>query len=115
MVAARPQIIDQGDVVWVNFNPTRGHEQRGRRPALVVSPKIYNAKTGLALVCPITAHVKGYPFEVPISIRDVTGVVLSDHIRSLDWKERKVEKIQKAPDSVLREVQQHLRELLVLG
>jgi mRNA interferase MazF len=115
MVAARAQVLDRGDVVWVSFTPTRSHEQGGRRPALIMSPKIYNAKTGLALVCPITTQIKGYPFEVPITVRDINGVVLSDHMRSLDWKERRVEKIQKAPESVLHEVQQHLKELLALS
>ena len=82
----------RGDVVWLTFDPQAGHEQAGRRPAYVVSPEAYNRKTGLFLVCPVTSRVKGYPFEVPLPAGiAVSGVVLSDQIKSLDWKERRAE------------------------
>ena len=79
----------RGDIVWLHFTPQAGHEQAGRRPALVLSPQTYNEKTGLALCCPITSQVKGYPFEVHLpSLNVVTGVVLADQIKSLDWRAR---------------------------
>jgi len=92
-------------VVWLQFTPQTGHGQAGRRPALVVSPETYNRKVGLGLFCPITNQEKGYPFEVrlPQGFK-VTGVVLSDQIKSLDWKARKAKYIAKVPDEVLQEV-----------
>lgn len=82
-------VPDRGDVVWLDFTPQAGHGQAGHRPALVLSPATYNGKTGLMLCCPITSRVKGYPFEVPLDARaGVRGVVLSDQVKSLDWKAR---------------------------
>jgi len=79
----------RGDIVWLMFTPQAGHEQAGRHPALVLSPEAYNRKVGLALFCPITSHVKGYPFEVILSdALPVSGVVLADQVKSLDWKTR---------------------------
>ena len=84
---------ETGDFVWLTFDPQAGREQAGRRPALVLSPRSYNAKSGLALVCPITNQVKGYPFEVAISTGLVpTGVILADHVKSVDWKARRAKK-----------------------
>jgi mRNA interferase MazF len=88
-------IPGRGDIVWLNFNPTTGHEQRGKRPAIVISPKEYNEKTGLGLFCPITSKIKNYPFEVTIVSRKINGVVLSDQIKSLDWTTREIEFITK--------------------
>ena len=89
MVKNTAYIPERGDIIQLNFNPQKGREQAGARPALVLSPKAYNEKVGLALVCPITSQVKGYPFEVllPKNI-SVQGAVLSDHIKSLDWRMR---------------------------
>ena len=85
-------IPERGDVVWISLDPQAGHEQSGRRPVLVLSPKSYNGKVGLAIICPITNQTKGYPFEVIIpSELVVTGVILSDQAKSLDWQERKAE------------------------
>lgn len=82
-------VPERRDVVWLNFNPQAGHEQAGRRPAFILSPRAYNQKTSLALCCPITSKQKGYPFEVVIPENDkVTGVILADQVRNLDWKER---------------------------
>jgi len=80
----------RGDVVWLSFNPQAGHEQAGHRPALVLSPLAYNRKTGLALFCPITTQVKGYPFEVkvPDDVVKVSGAILSDQVKSMDWRAR---------------------------
>ena len=106
-------IPDQGDVVWVNMNPKAGHEQEGQRPALVLSPAAYNGKVGLAILCPITNRIKGYPFEVliPPSLA-VTGAILSDQIKSLDWRARKVEYICALPGAPMTEVLQKLNALL---
>lgn len=97
-------IPERGDIVWLNFNPQSGHEQMGKRPAIVVSPKKYNSKTNLALFCPITSKIKNYPFEVIILQKEINGVILSDQIKSLDWKERNAEFIGKSSEEVLEEV-----------
>lgn len=90
---ARRYVPDRGDVVWLRFSPRSGHEQAGRRPALVVSPKSYNGKVGLALVCPVTSRAKGYPFEVPLPDGlEVDGVVLADQVKSLDWRVRRAKR-----------------------
>ena len=82
----------RGDAIWINFNPQAGHEQAGRRPAIVLSPQSYNGKVGLCLLCPITNQTKGYPFEVLIPAGlGVTGVILSDQGKSLDWRVRNAE------------------------
>ena len=99
---SKTYLPDRGDIVWLNFNPQTGHEQKGKRPAVVISPKEYNEKTGLGLFCPITSKIKNYPFEVEIKIENkIDGVVLSDQVKSLDWKTRKIEFIIKAnPEKV---------------
>jgi len=97
-------IPERGDIVWLDFNPQLGHEQRGRRPALTLSFKAYNEKIGLALFCPITSKVKGYPFEVELELKKIKGSVLSDQIKSLDWKERNIEFIEKIGDKKMEEV-----------
>ncbi len=96
------------------FNPQAGHEQAGRRPALVLSPKAYNARVGLAILCPITSKVKGYPFEVKIPDGTaVSGVVLSDQVKSLDWRVRRAEFVCRLPKVTVEEVLEKLRVLLV--
>lgn len=106
---------DRGDAVWIDFNPQVGHEQAGRRPALVISPAAYNGKVGLAIMCPITSRVKGYPFEVAIPDgSQVTGVVLSDQVKSLDWRARRASRIQRLPDEVIQEVLAKLNTLIGL-
>lgn len=101
MVAKTGYVPDRGDVVWLAFDPQSGHEQAGRRPALVLSPASYNARIGLALFCPLTSQIKGYPFEVPVSAgSSVSGVVLCDQIKSLDWRARQAEFICKVPEDV---------------
>lgn len=94
----------RGDAVWLNFNPQSGHEQAGRRPALVLSPEEYNRKTGLAIFCPITSQVKGYPFEVKLPAGlPVNGVVLADQVKSLDWQVRDAALIKKLPIQIVKE------------
>jgi mRNA interferase MazF len=106
-------IPDRGDVVWVTLNPQAGHEQAGRRPALVLSPAIYNRKVGLAILCPITSQVKGYPFEVLIPEgMKISGAILSDQPKSLDWKVRKAELVCRLPSPVVEEVLQKLNTLV---
>ena len=106
-------VPDRGDVVRVSFNPQAGHEQAGWRPALVLSPKTYNAKVGLALLCPVTSHAKGYPFEVQVPEGyPVAGVILSDQVKSLDWRARKAELWCKLPPATYQEVLQKLQTLL---
>jgi len=106
-------VPDRGDAIWLEFSPQAGHEQAGRCPALVLSPKSYNSKVGLLICCPITNHVKGYPFEVTLpDPLGVTGVVLSDQVKNLDWKARNADFIAKVPDNVLNEVLARLRTLL---
>ena len=103
----------RGDAIWINFNPQSGHEQSGRRPAIVLSPQSYNGKVGLCLLCPITNQVKGYPFEVVLPAGlGVTGVVLSDQAKSLDWRVRNAEFITDLPEVVTNEVLKKLKSLL---
>jgi mRNA interferase MazF len=103
----------RGDVVWLSFSPQAGREQAGRRPALVVTPVRFNDRVGLAFVCPVTSRIKGYPFEVPIrDLGEVSGVVLVDQLRSLDWRARRAEPAGKAPAAVMAEVLAKLRALL---
>jgi mRNA interferase MazF len=109
----RRYVPDRGDVVWLQFNPQVGHEQAGRRPALVISPKPYNQKVGLALFCPITSSVKGYPFEVLLpETEEFSGAILSDQIKSLDWRVRQAKRISRAPKDVVSEVLAKIRALL---
>lgn len=106
-------IPDSGDIVWMMFNPQAGHEQAGHRPALVLSPKSYNGKVGLAIFCPITSQVKGYPFEVNIPAGvEVSGAILSDQVKNLDWKARQAKFICKLPPATYNEVIQKLSALL---
>jgi mRNA interferase MazF len=111
---ARRYVPGRGDAVWITLSPQAGHEQAGRRPALVLSPSAYNGKVGLAILCPITSQVKGYPFEVAIpSGSKLAGVVLADQVKNLDWRVRKAEFICKLPRKTTNEVLEKLGTLLV--
>jgi mRNA interferase MazF len=113
-VSRRFYVPARGDFVWITLNPTAGHEQTGRRPALVVSPETYNRKTGLCVVCPATRQKKGYAFEVEVDNPDgTTSVILSDHLRNVDWRARKLEWICQVSDSVLAEVVARIEALLI--
>ncbi len=106
-------IPKRGDVVWIDFNPQAGHEQAGHRPAVILSPKAYNQKVGLAILCPITSHVKGYPFEVALPPEgDVSGVILSDQVKSMDWRVRKAKFKASLPEDVVNQVLAKLETLL---
>ena len=107
-------VPDRGDWVWISLSPTSGHEQAGRRPALVVSPKSYNRKTGLCILCPATRQAKGYAFEVEIANKDGTSsVVLADHLRNVDWRARNIQLIHRVSTSELSEVVARVEALLV--
>lgn len=109
----RPYRPRRGDLVWLEFDPQAGHEQSGRRPAVVLSPEAYNAKVGLALFCPVTSKAKGYPFEVSLpSNGPITGVALSDQIRSLDWRARNARFVVSLPSAVFMEILAKARVLL---
>ena len=105
MVRKARYVPDRGDIVLITFTPQAGHEQAGRRPGLVISPASYNGKVGLAILCPVTSQVKGYPFEVllPDGMK-LTGAILSDQVKSLDWRARQVEFYVRLPEAVVNEV-----------
>lgn len=112
----RRYVPDRGDVVWLTFTPQGGHEQAGRRPALILSPASYNGRVRLAICCPITSQVKGYPFEVkvPLGLR-AGGVVLSDQVKNLDWRARNARFIGRLPTAATVEVLEKLAVLLSPG
>lgn len=103
----------RGDIVSITLGPVSGHEQDGRRPVLVLSPEIYNSKTNLAVVCPITSKVKGFPFEVAIATKNIHGVVLADQVRTIDWSARNAVFVARARESVVAEVQGKLTALIL--
>ena len=106
-------IPERGDVIWISLNPQAGHEQAGLRPAVVISPYAYNAKVHLAICCPITSQVKGYPFEVQVPVGlPVIGVVLADQVKSLDWRAREAALMCRLPPETVEEVLQKLGVLL---
>jgi mRNA interferase MazF len=113
MVNPRAYVPRCGDVVWITLNPQAGHEEAGRRPAVVISPQSYNGKVGLAIFCPVTSQIKGYPFEVLIPAGlPVAGAILSDQLKSLDWRARDAELICALPTETISEVLQKLATLL---
>lgn len=112
MVASKRHVPQRGDVIWITLNPQACHEQAGRQPALVLSPATYNGKAGLAILCPITNQIKGYPFEVLIPPGlSITGSVLADQVKSLDWRGRGAELICSLPRRTVVEVLKKLAAL----
>jgi len=111
-MVTRMYIPERGDIVWLNFSPQVGYEQQGKRPAIVISPQAYNKKTGLALFCPITTKQKGYPFEVKIDVGKISGVVLSDQIKSLDWQQRDIQFIEKSTNESMNEIIKKINVLI---
>ncbi len=113
MVGSEAYVPQRGDAVWITLNPQAGHEQTGRRPAVVLSPQAYNGRVGLAILCPVTSRSKGYPFEVPVPEGlPVSGAILADQVKSLDWRARNAELICTLPDETIREALQKLETLL---
>ena len=114
MSQRRPQAPDRGDFVWIDLSPRQGHEQAGRRPALVLSPKSYNRKTGLAIICPATRQAKGYAFEVEQVMPDGSpSIILADHIRCVDWRTRNIEFIHRVSSDVVDEVVARIEALVI--
>jgi mRNA interferase MazF len=111
-MVSKKYIPERGDIVWLNFNPQTGHEQKGKRPAIAISSKEYNEKVNLGLFCPITSKEKSYPFEVKIKNEKIDGVVLSDQIKSLDWTKRGIEYITRATDEEINETIEKLNTLI---
>jgi mRNA interferase MazF len=108
-----PDCPDCGHLDWISLDPQSGHEQAGRWPALVLSPTSYNSTVGLALFCPVTSHAKGYPFEVALPAGlPVSGVVLADHLKCLDWRSRRAEYVCQAPEAAVAEMVRRLGLLL---
>ncbi len=106
-------IPERGNLVWLTFNPQAWHEQACRRPAVVLSPAAYNGRVGLALICPVTSQVKGYPFEVAIpSGLPVDGVILCDQVISLDWRARQAERVSALSEETMREISLKVGTLL---
>lgn len=97
----------------MDFSPVRGHEQGGRRPSLVLSTREYNVLSKLAIVCPITSQIKGYPFEILFKNKNINGVILADHIRNIDWAQRSADKIGTVSETVMDEVQDYLKKLVL--
>ena len=102
----------RGDIIWINFDPTIGHEQKGRRPAIIVSHDEYNKKTGLSIACPITSKTKQYAYEVQLTGENVSGFILTDQVRNIDWETRKAEFIERVSSSVLDEIEAKLLTLI---
>lgn len=108
-----PYVPERTDIIWLNFDPKSGHEQGGKRPALVLTPSSYNAKTGLLIACPITSRIKGYPFEVEVKTETISGVVLADQIKCLDWKSRQATFICKFDAVGYKEIKEKLGLLIL--
>lgn len=113
-MASRAYVPDVGDVVWLQFDPQAGHEQAGHRPALVLSPALYNGKSGLMVCCPLSTKIKGYPFEVLINVDGQESVALSDQVKSLDWKIRRATKKGAVSEAVLLAVRARIKALLLI-
>ena len=112
-MSARTYVPRRGDAIWISFTPQAGHEEAGHRPAIVLSPTEYNAKAGLAILCPITKQIKGYPFEVLIPAGGaVSGAILADQVKSLDWRARKARLIGSLAEPTVAEVLKKLGTLL---
>lgn len=109
-----PYVPDAGEVVWLHFTPQAGHEQSGRRPAVVLSPRSYNARAGLMVCVPVTSQIKGYPFEVVLSGAGAAGAALADQVRSLDWRARQAVRKGRATADELKQIRALIKALLVI-
>jgi mRNA interferase MazF len=111
-MVAEAYVPDRGDIIWLDFNPQRGHEQSGRRPSITISPLAYNRRVGLGLFCPITSRIKGYPFEVRCEGSDVDGVILADQVKSFDWRKRRISYIERATENAIAETLKKILSLI---
>lgn len=114
-MATRTYVPDSGDIVWLEFDPQAGHEQAGHRPALVISPASYNGKTSLMVCCPLTTKIKGHPFEALTDVGGVPGAVLSDQVKSLDWRVRNAKKKGSVAPDVMLHVRAKIKALLAIA
>lgn len=109
------QIPDKGDLVFLDFNPQSGHEQAGHRPAIILSPKNFNETTNFAVICPITRSIKDYPFEVKLpSESKITGVILTDQLKSLDWKSRGLKIVDRAPEDIVNRCIRNIQKFVFI-
>lgn len=115
MTAARRYVPEVGDIVWLEFDPQAGHEQAGHRPALVISPSTYNGKAGLMVCCPMTTKINGHPFEVMAEVDGVQAVVLSDQVKSLDWRVRRARRKGVVDPDAMIHVRAKIKALLSIG
>lgn len=113
-MATRGYVPESGEVVWLQFDPQAGHEQAGHRPELVISPAAYNGKSGLMVCCPLSTKIKGHPFEVVTEVDGVPSAVLSDQVKSLDWKVRKAKRKSAVSPEAMLHVRAKIKALLVL-
>ena len=112
-MVTREYVPDAGDLIWINFSPQVGHEQAGKRPAVVLSPRSYNGMAGMAVMCPLTTQVKGYPFEVPVPKGNrIHGVIMADQVKSLDWRGRGAQRAGRIPSAILADVLRRIAALL---
>jgi mRNA interferase MazF len=110
----RTYVPDRGDFVWLDFNPTSGSEQAGHRPPIVLTPKAYNGRTGLCVVCPATLRAKGYAFGVPNpSKQEPNSVIVADQIRTVDWRVRDIKFIHKVAPGILDQVVARIEALII--
>ena len=105
-------VPEKGDLVWLDFDPQTGHEQKGRRPAVCVSQKKYNQKIGLALLCPVASHIKGQPFEVVLENHSINGCILSDQVKNLDWTKRNCDFIEKTTEEEINSVVDNIKLMI---
>lgn len=112
---ARKYVPRPGDIVWINFDPQAGREQKGHRPALVLSPESYNEKTGLMICCPMTRQVKGRGFEIPIELDGLPAAILADHVKSVDWYARGLSFKNQTNDDVLAKTKLMVKSLLQIA
>jgi len=106
-------IPDRGDVVWVNFGLSIGHEQKGKRPAIIISRKLYNKRSGLVVACPVTSREKGYPFEISFDSGKIKGVIQTDQIKTFDWEQRGIRFVFRVKPAVIREIQEKIKLLIL--
>lgn len=112
MVIESGYVPEKYDIVWLDLNPTLGHEQAHLRPVVILTPKSYNQRIGMIIGCPITSKIKGYPFEIKIDEGKIQGAVLTDQLRSMDWRKRKIKFIQKTSQGLSEEIEQNIKMLL---
>ncbi len=105
-------VPSRGDIVWIDFDPTKGHEQSGRRPVLIISPEKYNRISGQAICCPVTSKIKNYVFEVPFEGKDIRGSILTDQLRTMDFNEQNIAFVERLSEEVYSDVEDRIKAFL---